>query len=979
MSASQRQLRQFLRGVRLTWCLSAVLAGIVAVAGVLAAYVLLAVVLDNLFVLPPTARWACLAAGAVLGSAALWFALLARMPLRARDERLAAYYEERVPETDNRLINSVQLARMATAAPDGLPAAQMAGSQSEAMAARFVADAVDGLSRLSAWQAFEKARALRWFKWACGPVALLAVYAVLLWSPFSAAVYRLAHPGSTANMASGLRVAVTPGDVTVVEGGDLEVSAVVTGRALGSVALEYQPQASPEPIRVTLRGQDGTFIHTMQNITVPRTYRVVATPDGPRESRLALRSLVGRPAVSPTFQVDTVPPPRVERFRIAYDFPDYTGREDAVEEKDDGDVKGPAGTRVTIQARTNKPLAQAVLCMGEVEVESATQGAGFEVALTLETSGPYHFRLTDDAGFQNADPVVHTMLAVPDKAPEVRIAAPEGDVTIDKDAVLPLVFEAEDDYGLASVSLRARKGEEAEEETLRAFPEVGDARFAEAVDLDLARLELAPGALLQIWVEAVDNRQEEPNRSRSRTLNVRVSADAAPEELDGAESSEDGEERAAPEGEEDGAVMLEEAQPELEDLRDQVEDRLEHFVDMQREIIEQTNNLPARDVDDLTGEEKDAFKDLAAAEDELSEFLEELVSDLSELPEQDFTSPTLADEIIEVLAEVELAEDALELANKEMAISLEQIGLELAEELVHNLPSWLSDVPDNLKWDLEEPLEDYEVPMAELPEELTDLMGELIDEEAAMTEEVEDESSSWADSIDAGAGWATMDGPISNMSATGKTGNLLPNSSEIGGRSGEGRTGRTHGEFVEKTAVGKGGRDTPTRLTPDPFESGVVEDTSTDPMGGATGGGKLAGAAAEGLPGPIPPELQHSMQRLAGMQADIRAKAQRLDFKLKVVNIPAPGLEKAIGIMREVEQDLRDFRYQNVLRQKDVLLTTMRESHDHMQRQVKVRGERPVALSRDTQEEILEALDEDVLPEYEDAVAEYFRALAEAR
>ena len=68
-----------------------------------------------------------------------------------------------------------------------------------------------------------------------------------------------------------------------------------------------------------------------------------------------------------------------------------------------------------------------------------------------------------------------------------------------------------------------------------------------------------------------------------------------------------------------------------------------------------------------------------------------------------------------------------------------------------------------------------------------------------------------------------------------------------------------------------------------------------------------------------------------------------------------------------------------MLRQKDVLLTTMRESHDHMQRQVKVRGERAVALSRDTQEEILEALDEDVLPEYEDAVAEYFRALAEAR
>ena len=78
---------------------------------------LLAVVLDNLFVLPPTARWICLVAGAVRGSAALWFGLLARMPLRARDERLAAYYEERVPETDNRLIDDAMKEKVILCSP----------------------------------------------------------------------------------------------------------------------------------------------------------------------------------------------------------------------------------------------------------------------------------------------------------------------------------------------------------------------------------------------------------------------------------------------------------------------------------------------------------------------------------------------------------------------------------------------------------------------------------------------------------------------------------------------------------------------------------------------------------------------------------------------------------------------------------------------------------------------------------------------
>ena len=965
---SMRGIRRLLRGVRAAWCLSAALAGGAAVAGILSTFVLCAVVLDNLFLLPGAVRWVCLGGGTVLACLAGWRGLLADLPVFAGDERLAAYFERRVPEADNQLINAVQLA------------AATSEGQSGAMAARFVADAVEFLGGFSGWEAFERARVLRRLKWSAGPVMALVLYAAFLWSPFSAAAYRLTHPNSTMNSVSGLRIAVAPGDATVVEGGRLEVRAEVTGGAPQSVVLEYEPQAAPEPFRVTMQRVVDEYAAGMENITAPRTYRIIAQPRKPKATMLALRRLASRPAVSRTFQVQTVPPPRIERFSISYDFPDYVGREDAVEEKDDGDIRAPVGARAILRARCNKPLREALFCLGEDEREAEVAGSEFQATLIVKASGSYHFRLTGEDGFQNVDPIAYRIVAVPDRVPKVAITAPDRDVTLDAEAILPLVFEAEDDYGLTKLDLFTKRGADGEAEVLESFLRDRDgpvARCEKAIDIGLASLDISPGHLLQVWLEATDNKPDEPNTARSRTLNVRVLGESAEE----GPATEDEEERLAEEAEAGATMELEDEGEAIEDesAREQIEERLKSFVDMQRDVIEQTNNLSPKDVDDLTAEEKDAFKDVAVAEDELSKFLEELVSDLSELPKQDFTDSTLADEVVEVLAEVELAEDALELENKLMAITAEQVGLELAEELIHDLPAWLSDVPDKLKWDLEEPPEDYEVPMAELPEELTDLMGELIDEEAAMTDEVEDESSSWADSIDEGAGWATMDGPISNMSAKGKTGNLLPNSSEIGGRSGEGRTGRAHGEFVEKTAVGKGGRDTPTRLTPDPFEQGVVQDSSTDPMGGATGGGKLSGAGGDGLPGPVPPEVQHAMNRLAGKQADIRVKAQRLGFKLKVVNIPAPGLGESINMMREIEQDLRDFRYRNVLRKKDIVLKTMRESHDNMGQQIKVRGERKVALSKEAQEEVLDALDEDVLPEYEDMVADYFRALAEAR
>jgi len=70
--------------------------------------------------------------------------------------------------------------------------------------------------------------------------------------------------------------------------------------------------------------------------------------------------------------------------------------------------------------------------------------------------------------------------------------------------------------------------------------------------------------------------------------------------------------------------------------------------------------------------------------------------------------------------------------------------------------------------------------------------------------------------------------------------------------------------MVGATAEGKEGRQTPTRLTNDPFSSGQVDDKSKLPAGGATGGGKKGGLGGEGLEGPRLPTIRDITQRLAG-------------------------------------------------------------------------------------------------------------------
>jgi len=433
--------------------------------------------------------------------------------------------------------------------------------------------------------------------------------------------------------------------------------------------------------------------------------------------------------------------------------------------------------------------------------------------------------------------------------------------------------------------------------------------------------------------------------------------------------------------------VLEEMQGrEASDLPTDVEEKLrelakklEEFVDQQKKVVDASEDLRKRPVEDLTEQDEAKLRELEAIEDDWAKFMKEAYADFSKLPDQDFSNPSLLKEILEIQSDVEMAADALSQKAVEMAVPLEQSGLELAEELTTHIEKWLDDEPDRLKWVMEEPLTEYEVPMAELPAELEDIIGELMEQEEDLFEDVEDTTSAWADSLDKGAGWTAMDGPISNMSAQGVTGNVLPNSSEIGGRSGEGRTGKAHGEMVEDTATGKGGRRTPTRLTPDPFQAGQIDDRDPEPAGGATGGGKLSGAGGEGLEGPVPPQLSQEMKRLAGNQAQLRNRAESVALQFKVANYPTYQLEEAITTMEQIELDLRSGRYRNVLRQKPVLLRTLKDTRAFLVGEIRTSYDRSAPLPPYLRDQLSDARSRPAPEGYQDLIDKYYERLSERR
>jgi hypothetical protein len=401
------------------------------------------------------------------------------------------------------------------------------------------------------------------------------------------------------------------------------------------------------------------------------------------------------------------------------------------------------------------------------------------------------------------------------------------------------------------------------------------------------------------------------------------------------------------------------------------------FMKEQQRILDQTAALAKKPVDRYDDNDKKKLADLAMAQEKLDSFMEQKLSDFAKLAEQDLSNSSLLKDITQEYSEVTMAKDALKQQAVEMAIPEEESGLEGAKEISTNIEKWLSNTPDRQQWNMEDPLTKTDTPMPELPKELEDMIGDLLEQQEDLFDQMEDANANWADSIDKGVGWDAADGPIADMSAKGVTGNVLPNNNEMNGRSGEGRSGKSEGEFVGDSAVGKGGRNTPTRLDPTPFQKGQINDTSKDPTGGATGGGKISGEGGEGLEGPVPPEVQQTMQRLAQKQAQIRNSAERLNLQYQLGRYDNFKLMEAGVMMRQVETDLEAGRYQNAMRRRDITLDALDTSHLLLGGEISVEQDTTPTGNSKLQTEISDAMKGQLPAAWADALKEYYKKLGQ--
>jgi hypothetical protein len=411
-----------------------------------------------------------------------------------------------------------------------------------------------------------------------------------------------------------------------------------------------------------------------------------------------------------------------------------------------------------------------------------------------------------------------------------------------------------------------------------------------------------------------------------------------------------------------------------------LDDALAHYLDAQRKTLDQTASLAKLPTQNFDTEKKDELSKLQLTQDNLNTFVQQMISDFSKEGSQDLAHAHMLKELALIQRQVALAKDAMKTPDMQLAIPLELSAMGMGQEIKDALDKELSNAPDRMHFAAEDPLGGADVPMPKLPDHVQDLMGDLLADEQDLMNKLQDANTNWHDSASQNHSNRGADGNTADNSATGITGNVLPKNNEEDGRSPEGRNGKAQGEFVGDSAVGKGGRNTPTRLDFTPFQQGQVADQSAQSASGATGGGKLAGQGAAGLEGAspnLPPGLFDELQRLTEKQADLRNTAERLNLKNNLVRYDNFKLQDSIILMRQVENDLKAGRYDNALAVKDQLLDDLQTSRLLIGSQISVQEDTTPQPTNKMQQEIEDVMRGQLPPAWSQSLTDYYRQLSD--
>lgn len=355
-------------------------------------------------------------------------------------------------------------------------------------------------------------------------------------------VSRVISPWEQIARPSSVQIdAIRPGDVTVYRGQTVDVTASVLGTS------------GTDQVTVVYSTEDGQIIDAevlMQNEGGSLYSATLGGTSGMQHD--SVYRLRAGDAESIEYRITVKEAPSIDVTRVDYDFAAYT--EIPSETTNVGDVRAVEGTRITIHAESNQPIASAFLELlpgNQVESNESPHPTQFRplrmkhsgqsatATLTLQLQADrstpefsnYRVRFSNDAGEKNDQPVLHDIEATPDLVPLVEILSPETrDIKIPANRFVDFEIRGVDpDFKLSALGVEAASNGATILST-NLISEHQSGQVVQKYRFQPNSFGLEPGSSVLLWGTAADNRhspkngQTDPNLARTENYRIRITA-----------------------------------------------------------------------------------------------------------------------------------------------------------------------------------------------------------------------------------------------------------------------------------------------------------------------------------------------------------------------------------------------------------------------------------------------------------------------
>ena len=299
---------------------------------------------------------------------------------------------------------------------------------------------------------------------------------------------RFLNPLTHVPAVTTTQLAVSPGDLDIVQSQPLVIRADVSRLGDSSVILYLQEDQQPRSRMVMTPAGGGSY--TCSIAAVDRDIHYYIT---------------GGDARSPDYTIRVLRRPVVAQFKIHYDYPAYTRLPPMDTANSDGRIEAPAGSKVLLTVVATEPLQAALLTLGNDRLLMEHGGDPFsrQASFVLNTDVKYSLDLISTREVAGTGPDGTAVRALPDLPPQVRLARAGDSLRLNPRDIVPVWYEALDDYGLASLAIRAQvNGQEPVERQVKVW---GDPRRQQdVVNFDLATLPLGMGDVVSLTMSATD-------------------------------------------------------------------------------------------------------------------------------------------------------------------------------------------------------------------------------------------------------------------------------------------------------------------------------------------------------------------------------------------------------------------------------------------------------------------------------------------